>query len=214
MSSTRRKLPSGAKKPKRHVGDLSKATWDKEGLLQEVKSYPDGFQVNWSKLARRYQITNKAGRVSSNGGQIAQEFVIRKRENVHRFAKKHKLGGIDSGPIIRRKKLRVAGGEITLPTMETVDQIKEKLAQKIQNGTYTAGEKIVPREYEKLILKDGKLEIKTFVVEGRKIPLQEIRQRTLNEHNEFLRVHSDNYYDNLSNSMIQNRNNLMSMMQI
>ena len=30
--------------------------------------------------------------------------------------------------------------------------------------------KIVPREYEKLILKDGKLEIKTFVVEGRKIP--------------------------------------------
>ena len=41
--------------------------------------------------------------------------------------------------------------------METADQIKEKLAQKIQNGTYTAGEKIVPREYEKLILKDEKL---------------------------------------------------------
>ena len=71
-----------------------------------------------------------------------------------------------------RKKLKGLGGEIVFPTMETVEQIKEKLFKKIQDGEYTAGEKNVPKEYEKLILKDEKIEIKTFIVEGRKIPSQ------------------------------------------
>ena len=51
-----------------------------------------------------------------------------------------------------QEKLRGLGGEIVFPTMETIEQIKEKLFKIIQDGEYTAGEKIVPKEYEKLIL--------------------------------------------------------------
>ena len=94
---------SGHKKSKKHVGDFTKVTWDKGGLLKEVKAYPDGHQVNWSELARRYQMTNKAGKIASNRGQTAQEFVISKGENIHRFAsvlKKRKLQDTDFSPSI------------------------------------------------------------------------------------------------------------------
>ena len=69
---------SGHKKSKKHGGDFTKVTWDKEGLLMEVGAYTDGHQVKWSELTHCYQITNKAGKIASNGGQTAQEFVISK----------------------------------------------------------------------------------------------------------------------------------------
>ena len=89
--------------------------------MKEVKAYPDGHQVNWSALACRYQITNKAGKIASNEGQPAQEFVISKGENIHCFAsvlKKCNLQDTDFSPsIICRKKLEGLGGEIVFPTM-------------------------------------------------------------------------------------------------
>ena len=94
---------SGHKRSKKHVGNFTKVTWDKEGLLKEVKAYPDGHQVNWSVLACRYQTTNKAGKIASNGGQTPQEFVISKGKNIHRFAsvlKKRKLQDTDFSPSI------------------------------------------------------------------------------------------------------------------
>ena len=57
----------------------------KKTLLKEVHSYPDGRTVNWSDLARKYNITNKKGKVASNGGQIAQDIVINNGENIHHF---------------------------------------------------------------------------------------------------------------------------------
>ena len=37
---------SGKRKPKQHAVDFSKVTWDKDALLKEVQSYPDGKIVN------------------------------------------------------------------------------------------------------------------------------------------------------------------------
>ena len=46
-------------------------SWDKAGLKAEVDSYPDGTKVNWSSLAKNYQITNKSREIAKNGEQIA-----------------------------------------------------------------------------------------------------------------------------------------------
>ena len=46
----------------------------------------------------------------------------------------------------RRKKLKGLGGEISLPTPETNEGLKQKLKLKIQQGEFTVGELIVPRE--------------------------------------------------------------------
>ena len=196
---------SGKRKPKQHAVDFSKVTWDKDALLKEVQSYPDGKIVNWSDLARKYNITNKKGKVGSNGGQIAQDFVINNGENVHHFGCVNKRKLQDTEYNVRRKKLRGSGGEISFPCQDTVDHIKEKLRAKIEQGEYSLGEKIVPREYEKLILKEGRLEMKTFVVEGRKIPLKDIREMTLLEQRPFMRFYSDSYYNRLTYEELKKR---------
>ena len=60
-------------------------TWDKNALKLEVEGYADETKVNWSELARRYEISNKKGQIAKNGGQIAQEWLIFQGVNLHRF---------------------------------------------------------------------------------------------------------------------------------
>ena len=45
--------------------------------------------------------------------------------------------------------------------------------------------------------KQNNLKEVEFVVEGRKIPLQDIRERTLKKHMKYTRFHDDNYYDDM-----------------
>lgn len=128
-------------KRKRHAGNFEAMTWDKDGLKNEVEGYGDETKVNWSELARRYQIKNKKGQIAKNGGQIAQEWLISQGVNLHRFSRPSEN---ERQP--RRKKLKGLGGEISLPTPETNDSLKQKLKLKIQQGEFTVGELIVPRE--------------------------------------------------------------------
>lgn len=45
--------------------------------------------------------------------------------------------------------------------------------------------------------KEGDIKIHEFLVEGRKIPLDEIRQKLLRKHEKFTRQHEDQYYDEM-----------------
>ena len=47
---------------------------------------------------------------------------------------------------LEEKSSKGLGGEISVPTPETNDNLKEKLKLKIQQGEFTVGELIVPRE--------------------------------------------------------------------
>ena len=55
-------------------------------------------------------------------------------------------------------------------------------------------------KYEKMIMtKDLEMQKKKFTIEGRKIPLDEIRTATFREHAPYMRENkSDNYYENLT----------------
>ena len=74
--------------------------WDKEALLEEVKGC-DNDIINWSELARRYQVKNKNGELAKNGGQIVQEYLMAQDVDVERF-KKRKADS--DGNRIRKKK--------------------------------------------------------------------------------------------------------------
>ena len=100
---------TGKRRKKDHVGRLENTLWDKDGLKKEVDGYPDETKVNWSELARRFEIRNKKGEIAKNGGQIAQEFLIKAGSNIHRFNCKRELSTTDRTRI-RRKKLRGIGG--------------------------------------------------------------------------------------------------------
>ena len=114
------------------------ATWDTEALKEEVKSYEDERMVNWSELARKYDV-NKA-----NGGQIIKDWLNREGVDVNQFKRKH--GQSDTTMTnIRRKKRKSAGGEMTVPTDVTPQKLKEMLTKKIESGEYSVGERIVPK---------------------------------------------------------------------
>ena len=116
-------------------------TWDKNGLKSEVEGYADGVKANLSEIARRYKITNQKGEIAKNGGQIAQEWLISQCVNLHRFKR---AAEVERQP--RRKKLIGLGGEISIPTPEINDALKEKLKLQIQEREFTVGELIVPGE--------------------------------------------------------------------
>ena len=121
---------------------------------------------------------------------------------MHRF--KSQCQPIDSKRI-RRKRLRRQGGEIPLLTPESATKLKEKSKQKLLDGDYTLGEAITPRRYEKMVIKDGKLVIEEFVVEGRKLSLQMLRDRTLKKHEQFMRLDTDQFIDSLSEHEVSSK---------
>jgi hypothetical protein len=130
------------KKPKDHVGNLEVMTWDKNQQRAEVEGYEDGHVVNWSNLAARYNVCNKSGQVAKNRGQIIKSWLISEGVDVTRFGtQRRKSNGI---PISRRKKRRIVGGEISFPTEVHPKVLKQMLQEKLQIGTYSIGERIVP----------------------------------------------------------------------
>ena len=122
---------TAAKKKKCRLGTIEAVTWYKK---LEVDTYEYETKINWSALARKYKITNMQGQVAKNGGQIAQEWLISEGVNLHQFKRPSTA---DRQP--RRRKLKGLGGEISLPTPETTDKIKERLQRKILKGKLRLG---------------------------------------------------------------------------
>ena len=85
-----------------------------------------------------------------------------------------------------------------MPVEETNKQVNEKLKQKILEGEYTLGELIVPQTYEKITMVNNQLVTEEVSVSGRKIPLSEIRKTMLNEHTKYMKLQSDEKFDEMS----------------
>lgn len=100
--------PETKRRKKDHVGSSQNVTWDKQGLKQEVEGYEDGKAVNWSALAKKYNVTNQNGEMAGNGGQIIKEFLQSEGVNVNRLKRPHEYKGEEKR--VRRKKLRGKGG--------------------------------------------------------------------------------------------------------
>ena len=131
------------------MGNLENIKWDKQALLDEVNNYSDNVLVNWSELARRYEVKNTSGELARNGGQIIKEYLRKEGIDVQKFEKRKSCS--ESGQI-RKKMKRGAGGEITVPCPVTNTKLKEKLKEKIASGTYNIGEIIVPRKVSQLFI--------------------------------------------------------------
>lgn len=76
--------------------------------------------------------------------------------------------------------------------------MNETIKQRVNDGIYSVGELIVPKLYSKVTLtQDGQLETELFQVEGRKIPLYDIRQKLLAKQQELglLQAKQQSEYD-------------------
>ena len=143
---------------------------DQKALLEEASTWEKDKEINYSEVARRYGLTTQ------NGGQSIKEFL--EESGVRLPAKTRERERV------RRKRLKLPGGEISQPQHSTVQFQKAVLADKIDQGEYNMGRKIEERELTVYridkVSKSITEEKKT--VTGRLIPLTEIRQKLLHKH--------------------------------
>ena len=175
-------------KPKRKpCGPIENMNFDKTNLLQEVQSYNEGSTINYSSLAKKYNICNKAGQPAKNGGQIVKEFLKEQQVNVNMFrynGKGRHTCNTDTKQS-RKRKIKVQGG-YSVPCDESVMKAKERLQKDIEDGKYCLGEAIVPKEYKKMVIKNNQVTEEIFTIYGRKIQLTKIRKKLLQNEIKYL----------------------------
>lgn len=64
---------AGKRQKQNHIGNFGNIKWDCQELRNKVESYPDDAKVNWTTVARQFQIRNSNGQLAKNGGQIAKD---------------------------------------------------------------------------------------------------------------------------------------------
>ena len=136
-------------------GPIENMNFDKTNLLQEAQSYNEGSTINYSSLAKKYNICNKVGQPAKNGGQIFKEFLKAQQVNVNMFrynGKGRHICNTDTKQS-RKRKIKVQGG-YSVPFDETIMKAKERLQKDIEDEKYCLGEAIVPKEYKKMVMKN------------------------------------------------------------
>ena len=82
------------------------------------------------------------------------------------------------------------------------------MQSKIESGEYILGEMIVPQTYKKVVLtEDATIKTELFTVSGRKIPLSDIRDRTLKQHEKLglMHVRTDEDYTAMTKEQVYER---------
>ena len=128
-----------------------------------------------------------------NGGQIVKEGLKKHGVDVERFT----YHGKSTAQRHRRGKIRLPGG-IPMPCEPTNEQVVQFLKEKILNGEYSMGEEIVPQRFQKLILINKEVKVADVMVTGRKHPLRYIRKQFVKEHEKYMRIYTDEEYDNMN----------------
>lgn len=163
---------------KSHSPNFSKAAWDKAGLVEEAKTL--GTQkVNWKALGEKHGITG------GNAGQIAKEFL--QSQGIDTSTMDQHSGGMR----LRARKLRMPGGEISVPCHSTPKHVKEDWVKMIEDGIYSLGEQCSPKQLTIVRAERGHVITKEVTVHSRKIPLAEIREKLLRKHERWMRLMTD-----------------------
>ncbi|XP_035663701.1 uncharacterized protein LOC118407344 [Branchiostoma floridae] len=181
----KRQEETGQRKCKKRLGNFDDwGNFDRDALKEEVNSLEDGTAVNWTQLARKYDIKGLDGKPLQNAGQLLKLWLQKEDINTDRFQQQ--------SPAVRVRRARqrvVQGSDLTLPKKRTEREISKEMSKMIESGEVPIGEFVVPRTYEKFYLnKDGnRIETKIITTAGRKKPLHELRQYMLETELPFMR---------------------------
>ena len=75
---TQRNIQNGGKRKKDHLGDLSDFNFDKENCIHEVNSYNENDEINFSALARKYNLRNSNQILPKNASETVKESLLSK----------------------------------------------------------------------------------------------------------------------------------------
>uniref|UniRef100_A0A7M5WIE4 Uncharacterized protein n=1 Tax=Clytia hemisphaerica TaxID=252671 RepID=A0A7M5WIE4_9CNID len=176
-----------------HAGNIANYVFD-EKVFDKVKSFPPRTTINYKKLAEDYNLKHRiTNKVPGHRGQIMEAILDQSDIDMSQFEK-----ALNSGPRFRRAKRKILDTNIAVPSDESSEQIQNRMRSYIESGEYKAGEMIVPQQYERLIIKDGVVTTEVIEISGRKFVLDDIREKLLAKHSNYMRVKPDLYYDEMT----------------
>lgn len=79
------KIKKGIKRKHNHIGKEDAYTWKAGECLKEVSEYADGQTINYSQLAKKYEMKNKDNEYPPNGGQIVKEYLVNNEIDISKF---------------------------------------------------------------------------------------------------------------------------------
>ena len=186
--------PNGIKKFKSHSPDFTNVTWDKDSVLKDLHAaIANDQKVVWSKFAAEHGVSG------SNRGQILKEFASLSGVNTQL------LDSTQRKDTTRSVRKRFPGSSISIPIPPTPHAIKKEWANLVSSGNIHMGEACSPYTTTKFVQRDGQVVRENVTVEGRKIPLHDIRVRMLQKQERFMHLLSDEAIDSMGLQELQNK---------
>ena len=116
---------------------------------------------------------------------------------VKQFAKDNNIdtAKLDQRPDIPRKRprrLKLPGGEISSPCMPSIEVIKKERDELTAKGVLKLGEPVAPYSLTRFkTTNSGQLIKQTVTVEGRKIPMLDVRKQILSDQEQYMHLLTD-----------------------
>ena len=87
---------------------------------------------------------------------------------------------------------------IRVPVDQSNTHVTKQLKEKIEKGIYKEEDLIVPQEFKKITINQGKIATENVCISGRKIPLKEFRNELLDRNRKYMRLTTDEELNNLT----------------
>ena len=172
--------PADQRKPKKkkHSPNFEHVSWDTQQLQSTLENWPAGTAINWSAVGREHGIEGK------NAGQIAREFAEAREldvEEIMSSTPKRK-------PTNRPCKRKLPGTNVSIPSNPPIHAIEAEIKSMITSGRFTLGEECAPFKITKYVMENDTLAPRDTLVQARKVPLKQLRQRLLKKHQKYMRL--------------------------
>ena len=188
MSFEKPEMP--AKRHKSHSPKEENIEWDVKGAVEFLQQFPEEETINWTRVARQF------GGMKGNAGQVLKELAVKHGIDIQKL--EHKAPSL---PRLRSRKRKLPGGEISIPSMPTTIEITNEKVKLIESGELSIGEPCSPYMLMKSVVsKDGNIMQKQVQIYGRKIPLLDIRERLMEQHEMYMRQTTDAEFNALTKS--------------
>ena len=180
LSMSFEKPDKPAKQPKSHSPKEENIEWDVKGAVEFLQTFPEEETINWTRVARQF------GGVKGNAGQVLREVAAKHGIDIQKLD--HKAPSL---PQLRSRKRKLPGGEISIPSLPTTSEITNK-TKLIESDELSIGEPCSPYMLTKSVVsKDGGIIEKKVQIYGRKIPLLDVCERLMKQHEMYMRQTTD-----------------------
>lgn len=165
-------------KKKKHSPNFTMVEWDTEKLATTLQKWPSGTPINWSKVAKEHGING------GNAGQIAREFAEENQIDISHIPSLTP----NRRPNKRPCKKKLPGYGVSVPSNPPLNKVEAEIASMVSSGRFSLGEECSPYTITKYKIIDGALIPNDIIIQARKVPLKQLRQKLLANHLKYMRL--------------------------